>query len=335
MASAMRIASASSGIPAPGAKRTKRTCLPSPSSSGEDSCRPCSNTSANNRQARSVLTLLNPTEGAKFGFNTGGNHTGVSMASMDGKGHYDGLKIGLSKRLSSGWSANANYTVSKCINQGDPTTDIGWNLEVAPKAPDYKIVPNYEPAEGPCASDRRHNFNLSSVLISPGLGSGLVRKVTKDWQVGVIVQKRSGSPLTPAVSNDNALTGEPNQKPNIVEGVNPYIDNPTWVPNAGGFNTQLQWINMAAFANAPTGTRGNSRRGTIYGPGFFNTDLAISRNINFAKGKRVELRVETFNLFNTVNWANPNVTVGSATAGRITATAGDPRIMQFAMKFAF
>ena len=92
---------------------------------------------------------------------------------------------------------------------------------------------------------------------------------------------------------------------------------------------------MAAFANAPTGTRGNSRRGTIYGPGFFNTDLAISRNINFAKGKRVELRVETFNLFNTVNWANPNVTVGSATAGRITATSGDPRIMQFAMKFAF
>lgn len=296
---------------------------------------PCSNTSAINRQARSVLTLLNPTEGPKFGFNTGGNHTGVAMASMDGEGHYNGLKIGLSKRLSSGWSANANYTLSKCVNQGDPTTDIGWNLEVAPKAPDYKIEPNFEPAEGPCASDRRHNFNLSSVLISPGVGSGLVRQVTKDWQVGVIVQKRSGSPLTPAVSNDNALTGEPNQKPNIVAGVNPYIANPTWVPNAGGFNTQLQWIDMSAFANAPTGTRGNARRGTIYGPGFFNTDLAISRNLNFGKGKRIELRVETFNLFNTVNWGNPNVTVGSATAGRITTTAGDPRIMQFAMKFAF
>ena len=296
---------------------------------------PCSNTSANNRQARSVLNLLNPTEGPKFGFNTGGNHTGVTTASMDGSGYYDGLKIGLSKRLSSGWSANANYTLSKCINQGEPGTDIGWNLDVAPQAPDYKIVPNYEPATGPCANDRRHLFNFSSVLISPGAGNGLLRVLTKDWQVGVIVQKRSGSPLTPAVSDDVALTGEPNQRPMIVAGVNPYLDTPTWVPNAGGFNTQLQWINMAAFANAQVGGRGDSRRGTIYGPGFFNTDLAFSRNLNIAAGRRVELRLEAFNLFNTVNWANPNVTVGSATAGRITNTAGDPRIMQFALKYAF
>ena len=113
---------------------------------------PCSNTSTNNRQARSVLNLLNPTEGPKFGYNTGGNHTGVTMASMDGEGHYNGLKIGLSKRLSSGWSANANYTISKCINQGEPATDIGWNLEVTPQAPDYKIVPDFEPADGPMRS---------------------------------------------------------------------------------------------------------------------------------------------------------------------------------------
>ena len=185
---------------------------------------PCSNTSANNRQARSVLNLLNPTEGPKFGFNTGGNHTGVTTASMDGSGHYNGLKIGLSKRLSSGWSANANYTLSKCINQGEPATDIGWNLLVTPQAPDYKVVPDFKYAEGRCDNDRRHLFNLSSVLISPGVGSGLVRVITKDWQVGLIFQARSGSPLTPTVAGDNALTGEPNQRPVIVAGVDPYLD---------------------------------------------------------------------------------------------------------------
>ena len=296
---------------------------------------PCSNTSANNRQARSVLTLLNPTEGKMFGFNTGGNHTGVAMASMDGSGYYNGLKIGLQKRLSSGWSANANYTLSKCINQGEPSTDIGWNLDVAPQPPDYKVVPDYDSAEGACANDRRHLFNLSSVLISPGVGSGLVRLITRDWQVGLIVQARSGSPLTPSVSSDNALTGEPNQRPLIVDGVDPYIDNPTWVPNAGGFNTQLQWINMAAFANAPLGGRGNTRRGMLYGPRFWNSDLAFSRNVSIAEGRRIELRVEAFNLFNNVNWGNPNVQVGSATAGYITTTSGDPRIMQFAVKYIF
>ena len=49
----------------------------------------------------------------------------------------------------------------------------------------------------------------------------------------------------------------------IVAGVDPYLDKPTWVPNAGGINTQLQWINMAAFANAPAGGRGNARRGML------------------------------------------------------------------------
>jgi len=296
---------------------------------------PCSNTSAINRQARSVLNLLNPTEGPKFGFNTGGNHTGLTMASMDGSGHYNGLKLGLSKRLSSGWSANANYTLSKCINQGEPATDIGWNLLVTPQAPDYKVVPDFNYAEGPCDNDRRHLFNLSSVLVSRGVGSGLVRVITKDWQVGLIFQARSGQPLTPTVSNDNARTGEPNQRPVVVAGVDPYLDNPIWVPNAGGFNTQLQWIDMAAFANAPLGGRGDGTRGMLTGPGFWNTDLAFSRNVNIAAGRRIELRVEAFNLFNNVNWANPNVQVGNNNAGRITNTLGDPRIMQFAMKYSF
>ena len=100
-------------------------------------------------------------------------------------------------------------------------------------------------------------------------------------------------------------------------------------------HTQLQWINMAAFANATPGQSGNTKRGTIYGPGFWNADLAFSRNVNFPGGRRVEIRVEAFNLFNHVNWANPNVTVDSATAGRITNTVGDPRIMQFALKYGF
>jgi hypothetical protein len=145
------------------------------------------------------------------------------------------------------------------------------------------------------------------------------------------MQFRTGSALTPAVTNDNALTGEPNQRPTIVQGVDPYMKDPVWVSN----HTQLQWINMGAFANAATGTRGDAIRGTIYGPHFFNADLAFSRNIGLGEARRVELRVEAFNLFNTVNWSNPNVTVDSSTAGRITNTSGDPRIMQFALKYSF
>jgi hypothetical protein len=189
--------------------------------------------------------------------------------------------------------------------------------------------------EGACANDRRHVFNATSVWLSPGLGQGFLNVLTKDWQVGLIFQTRSGSPLLPGLTDDIARTGHPLQRPVVVPGVDPYLADPVWVPDAAGFNTRLQWINMAAFANPALGELNNLRRGVLYGPGFWNADLAFSRNLNFAAGRRVELRVEAFNLFNHVNWANPNVTVGNNNAGRITNTSGDPRIMQFAVKYQF
>jgi hypothetical protein len=291
---------------------------------------PCSNTTTANRQARAVLTMLNPTEGPLYNVNTGGQ-TGISQSYTDGEGHYNGLKLSLQKRMSSGWSASANYTFSRCINQGEPTTDIGWSIPGQLKDPIKDPHPDASLANGPCAADRRHLLNTNTVVLSRGFGHGIAKLFTKDWQAGFIFQLRSGSALTPGVTNDNALTGEPNQRARIVSGVDPYLSTPVWVSN----HTQLQWINMAAFANPAAGQRGDATRGTIFGPGFWNADLAFSRIVSLGEARRVELRLEAFNLFNHVNWSNPNVTVDNANAGRISNTSGDPRIMQFALKYAF
>ena len=286
---------------------------------------PCSNTSAANRQARALLTLLNPAEGPYYLVN------GVAQTYDQGTGHYHGVRFGLQKRMSSGWSMNANYTRSECISQGEPGTDIGNTFPVPLIDPYNNPRPDASTNEGPCAADRKHNFNLSSVLLSPGVGGGFVKTLTKDWQVGLIYQVRSGSTLTPSTTGDTALTGLP-QRPMIVEGVDPYLSEGDrfWVNPR-----ELQWFNMAAFAQNPVGVWGNVPRGYLRGPGFWNVDLAFSRNLRVADGKRIELRVEAFNLFDTVNWGNPNVTLASNTQGRITSTSGDPRIMQFAVKYNF
>ena len=50
----------------------------------------------------------------------------------------------------------------------------------------------------------------------------------------------------------------------------------------------------------------------------------------------VELHVETFNLFNWVNFGFPARNVSNlGTLGKITTSLGDPREMQFAVKFFF
>jgi hypothetical protein len=64
-------------------------------------------------------------------------------------------------------------------------------------------------------------------------------------------------------------------------------------------------------------------------------NLAVFRSVLFDT-RRLELHIETFNLFNWVNWGFPARNVSNAgTLGKITSTLGDPREMQFAVKFFF
>jgi hypothetical protein len=47
-----------------------------------------------------------------------------------------------------------------------------------------------------------------------------------------------------------------------------------------------------------------------------------------------DLRAEAFNVFNKVNFSNPNGSFGSTAFGQITS-AGDPRIVQLAVRIGF
>jgi len=292
---------------------------------------PCSNTTTANRQARTLLTLLNPTEGKYYAAN------GVTQTFDEAKGDYDGVRFGLQKRFRDGWSVSSNYTLSKCINEGEPGTDITNQFPV----PIEDITtshpgPDTSTNRGPCVADRRHNFNLSAVLLSPGIGSGALDAITRDWQAGIIWQARSGSPITPTTTGDFALTNGP-QRPMLVSGVDPNLpeDQRTFA-NTGGAQS-MAWFNLAAFAPNTPGVWGNTPKGYLTGPGFWNVDVSFSRSLRTGDSGRLELRVEAFNIFDHENWANPTVQIGSTalTNGRVTNTVGDPRIMQFAVKYSF
>ena len=102
-----------------------------------------------------------------------------------------------------------------------------------------------------------------------------------------------------------------------------------------GAKTLTNYLNRAAFALPDPGTFGNHERNSIRGPAFWKIDLAISRLFAFGSSQNVEMRLEAFNLLNNFNWGNPNTNFSSGNFGRITTIAGDPRIMQFGVKYAF
>jgi len=90
---------------------------------------------------------------------------------------------------------------------------------------------------------------------------------------------------------------------------------------------------MSAFTQNTAGVWGDTPKGYVRGPAFWNVDMAVSRNVKVLT-RQLELRVEVFNVFNHVNFGNPVVTLGATNAGAIT-TSGDMRIMQFAVKYNF
>ena len=93
-------------------------------------------------------------------------------------------------------------------------------------------------------------------------------------------------------------------------------------------------VQHRAFAPAPQFAIGTSSRNPIRGPGYRNLDVAVVRRVPLPRRTTLELRAEVFNATNTPPLGAPNATVGSAAFGTIT-TAGDPRVVQLAMKLLF
>ena len=95
-----------------------------------------------------------------------------------------------------------------------------------------------------------------------------------------------------------------------------------------------RWFNTVAFAPAPAFRLGTSSRNPVRGPGYRNLDVALMRRVPLGAASVLELRAEVFNVTNTPAFLAPNTVAGSAAFGTITA-AGDPRVVQLAVKFMF
>lgn len=65
-------------------------------------------------------------------------------------------------------------------------------------------------------------------------------------------------------------------------------------------------------------------------------DLSFAKNTRINERMSFELGFDLFNVFNTINFANPNSDLqNSVDFGVITNTIGGPRIGQFRAKFRF
>ena len=104
----------------------------------------------------------------------------------------------------------------------------------------------------------------------------------------------------------------------------------------GGSHGQMvaEYFNVAAFAPNALGTFGSSGKNILRGPRLFNTDLSLLKDFKITERTSVQFRSEFFNVFNNVHFNQPQNILISSSRGKITS-AGDTRILQFALKLMF
>jgi hypothetical protein len=81
-------------------------------------------------------------------------------------------------------------------------------------------------------------------------------------------------------------------------------------------------------------TYGSFGRNGLRGPSAFNTNLSLSKIFRAGEKVTMEVRADGFNLFNNVEFSNPDTNIGDPSFGQISNTA-DPRILQVALHLKF
>ena len=255
------------------------------------------------------------------------NFAGISQAFSDSRSDYDALQVSATQKYARGVTVQLAYTLSKSMdNRSTGSTDAA------------SVQNPNDPFDGewaPSDFDQRHILRVNGLWDLPRLENrAVLRHVLGGWRLAGIVSKTSGQPFTVVSGRDVALVGPSRglaaQRPDLVS-------NPELTSDRSRDERIAQWFNTAAYAFPAAGQFGNGGRNRLRAPGFFSTDASISKRFepwSTASARSFELRIEVFNLFNTVNLLTPVNNLSSATFGRIVS-AGDARVFQLALRFNF
>jgi Carboxypeptidase regulatory-like domain len=298
----------------------------------------------------------------------------INLATNNLYSNYNALQIGWARHAGL-YTIQANYTWQKALGIVLPQANP-FNL-----ASDYGILPS----DRRHLFNAAYSIDLGNRVHSNHFVNGALN----GWQFSGITQLQSGANLTyggnyannintnynmaltcvPTAAETAAGISCPQSAAIIPNSISPA--NPTGIPinnksilgtNAAQLNPLVtcdpsatreshQYVDSNCFA-APTvvGQNGPTNLPVSYGPGFFDSDLAVFKNFSMSESRKLQFRVQAYNFLNHPLYSFPNgsnltlqfvqdpvsqqITQSNSNFGKSTQKQG-ARIMEFAVKFYF
>jgi carboxypeptidase family protein/TonB-dependent receptor-like protein len=244
-----------------------------------------------------------------------------------GNSSYNSLQTMLNVNEWKGLSVRVAHTYSKAIDNGSDARFI-----IPANSHDLRRE------RGRSDFDARHVFVVGMTYELPAWRA-LPEKVAKGWQFNSFISAHTGLPLDIRAGSNVSDSFDGADRVDLVGDPFAGVVQPA--------NTTVRaFFNPGAFALPARGTFGNLGRNAISGPGFSAVDFSVFKTTAVRERASIQFRFEVFNLFNRANWANPGVSLASATSfGLITNTRnggsapgigpGEPRNVQLALKVLF
>ena len=223
---------------------------------------------------------------------------------------YDALQLSATRRFRAGFTGGMQYQYSR--NKG---TTQGSN-----EAATTQNTFDYETEYGTNPQDIPHTFNGSLVYLIPG--EGLLKG---GWRVGGIVNARSGVPINvdhraagqrdvngATVTNIPGGNSRGTQRPDLVPGVDPYLEGRRALAEPGGVRHAAARDVRQPSAQLPAR------------PGFCAVRLDVQQGLALRERQGIQVRVEIFNIANRLNYENPVGGAAERHAGRAVHRCARP-----------
>ncbi len=225
------------------------------------------------------------------GYNT------VNIKMFGGSANYHSLQATLQRRFKQGLNLGAAYTWSKALGTASANEGDLVNL-VCSRCYDYRLL----------SFDRTHNLVINYLWDVPKLKADnwFIKGVVNNWQLTGITTFQSGVPTElgfsiPNINNGQRITGS------WTEGPRPIItgnvqSNVTGGSEQGGASLDITKLSI------PNINPGPQPRSIIRRPGINVTDLSLFKSFPLGGDARryIQLRLETFNVFNHAQFDNFN-----------------------------
>lgn len=256
------------------------------------------------------------------------NLQSINEIQSIGNSQYHSLQTSVRVTRFKNWTINGNYTYGT-------QKDNGTNVRNTLPANSYDLRPEY----GFGNVDLRHIF---AGFVSYEVPKFTQRRkyLTQGWQINSLMTYSPGEAIDIVAGVNRSQSFDNRDRVDYLKDPNMSVKAPT---TAFG---PRPYFDPTAFALPAIGSFGSLPRNVFRGPGFGAVDFSFFKFTPITERIGVQFRFEVFNLFNQSNWANPGVSLNTATTfGLITNTRnggtapglgfGEPRNIQLALKIIF